>query len=118
MDLQFRAELQLGNAAKIFPQHGRFDLELVLIVGVLIVASATTPEIRTSRNDASRRGSENGLQLGSGKPGLLFAKDCLHAFTGQHEGHKHSFARTMLVGRKPSETFSAVDQLFNVESQA
>ena len=118
MDVQFRVQFQLGNAAQIFFQNGGFDLKLMLVVGVLIVASATALEIRTSRIDASRRGRENFLQLGASEPRLLFAKDCFHAFAGQDEGHKHSFAGAVFVGRKSRQTFSAVDQLFNCESQA
>ena len=118
MDVQFRVQFQLGDAAKIFLQNGSFDLELMFVVGVLIVASATALEVRTSRSDASRRGSENLLQPGASKPRLLFAQDCFHAFAGQHEGHKHSLARAMFVGRKPRQSFAAIDQLFNSESQA
>ena len=44
MDLQFRVQFQLGDAAKIFFQNGGFDLELMFIAGVLIVASAAASE--------------------------------------------------------------------------
>ena len=116
--LQFGVQLQLGDATQIFFQDGRLDLELMLVIGVLIVASATAREVRASRSDASRRGCENSFQPGSSKPRLLFAKDCLHAFARQYEGHKHRFARALFVGRKPRQSFAAIDQLFNIESQA
>ena len=57
-------------------------------------------------------------RLGASEPRLLFAKDCLYAFAGQYEGHKHRFARALFVGRKSRQSFAAVDQLFDVESQA
>ena len=118
MDVQFAIQFQLGNAPKIFFQDGSFDLKLMFVVGVLIVASATALEVRTPRSIASRRGSDNFFQPGPRKPRLLFDADRFHSFAGQHERYKHSFARTMLVGRKSRQTFSAIDQLFNCESQA
>ena len=118
MDVQFRIQFQLGNAAQIFFQNGSFDLKLMFVVGVLIVASATTLKVWASRIDTSRGGGENSIQLGAREPGFLLAKDSFHGFAGQHKRHKHRFARAVFVGRKSGQAFAAVDQLFNVESQA
>jgi hypothetical protein len=54
MHLDFAREFQLGDAAKIFAQDFCFDFELVIVGGVLIMASATAGEVRTWRRDTVR----------------------------------------------------------------
>ena len=118
MDVQFGVQFQLGNAAQIFFQDGSFDLKLMFVVGVLIVASAAALKVRASRIDAPRRSGKNSVQLGAREPGLLFAKSCFHGLAGQDKRHKYRFARTAIVGGKSRQPFSAIDQLFDFESQA
>ena len=115
MDVQFGVQFQLGDAPQIFFQNASFDFELMFVVGVLIVASATVLEVRTLRRDASRGRGENFFQSGASEAGFLFAKYCLHAFAGQYEGHKHRFARALFVGRKTRQAFAAIHQLFDIE---
>src|SRR5581483_3391938 len=52
MTLQFNRKLQLGNAAQRFFQNLRFEMKLVFIADVLIVATATLREIWTWRRVA------------------------------------------------------------------
>ena len=72
MNVELAIQFQLGNSPQVFFQNGSFDPELMFVVGVLIVASATALEVRTPRSIAPRRGSDNFFQTGPRKPRLLF----------------------------------------------
>jgi len=56
MDLNSAWQFEPGDAPQIFEQNLFFDFELVLVAGVLIVASAALGEVRAGRRDAVRRG--------------------------------------------------------------
>ena len=118
MHLQLGIQFQLGNAAQVFFQDGSFDLKLMFVVGVLIVASAAALKVGTSRIDAPGRSGENSVQLSARESGLVFPKSCFHALAGQDKRHKYRFARTAIVGGKARQPVSAINQFLDVESQA
>ena len=118
MHLQLGIQFQPGNAAQVFFQDGSFDLKLMFVVGVLIVASAAALKVGASRIDAPGRGGKNSVQLSARESGLVFAKSCLHSFAGQDKRHKYRFARTAIVGGKPRQPVPAINQFLDVESQA
>ena len=90
----------------------------MFVVGVLIVASAAALKVGASRIDAPGRGGENSVQLSARESGLLFPKSRFHSFAGQDKRHKYRFARTAIVGGKPRQPVSAINQFLDVESQA
>jgi len=100
-------EILTASPRRIDPRCPYF--ELMFIVGVLIVASATALEVGTSRIDTSRGGYENFIQPGASETGFFFAKNRLHAFARQHKRYKDRLAGAVIVGRKPCQTFAAID---------
>ena len=117
MHAQLGIQVQAGNAAQIFFQDGSFDLKLMFVVGVLIVASAAPLKVGASRIDAPGRRGEDSVQLGACESGLLFPKSCLHSFAGQNKRHKYRFAGTSIVGGKPRQPVPAINHLLDIESQ-
>jgi hypothetical protein len=120
------AEMDAGAAryptpdamAQVFFQDGSFDLKLMFVVSVLIVASATALKVGASGIDAPGRGGKNPVQLSAHESGLLFPKSCRHSFAGQDKRDKYGSARTAIVGGKPRQPVPAINQFLDVESQA
>ena len=54
MDLNFALQFELGDAPQIFAQDFFLDFELMLVAGVLIMASAAAAEMWARRLDAVR----------------------------------------------------------------
>ena len=115
-DLGF--QFQLGRAAKSFFQDAGLDLQLMLIADVLIVAAAAASEIRTGRFNPLRGRLQNLLHTSPRKAALLFDNRRFNRFAFQHEGHKHSFAGTVFIGRKPGEAVAAINEFFDGELHA
>jgi len=67
VNYEFRVEFELGNAAQIFLHNRRFDLELLPMAGVLIVAASTPPKIRAVRLKAMGGGFNDPVGLGPGE---------------------------------------------------
>jgi hypothetical protein len=73
--LNFASELEFGDAAQVFAQDFCFDFELVLVGGVLVVASSAAAEVRTRGRDAVRRSLDDCRGVRPGEAGLFFG-DC------------------------------------------
>ena len=71
MQLNFALQFELGDAVQIFAQNLFLDFELMLVGGVLVVASAATGEIGAGRRDAVRRGFDYGVGVGASEAGFL-----------------------------------------------
>ena len=117
MNLQFRVELELGDAAKVFPQNGGFDLELMLIAGVLVVAATAASEVRASRLDALWRRRDNLLSPDTRKARFLFEQDRIDPFAFEDKRHEGSLAATAFVRGQTGQSVAAVNQLLNGEFQ-
>ncbi len=55
MDLNFALQFELGDAPQVLAQDFFLDFELMLVGGVLILASTAAGEVRTWRPHAMRR---------------------------------------------------------------
>ena len=112
--LNFTLQFDLGDAAQVLAQDFFLDLELLLVAGVLVVASAAAAEMWTRRQDAVRRRLYDGSGLRTGEAGL-FLGDCgFDFFSGENKRDEDGFAAAVVIGRKASESVAAIDQLFNV----
>lgn len=114
MDFDFGLKFEFGEAAKVLAQDFFFDLKLMFVSGVLVMASATAGKVRAGRRDAMRRGFNNCRRVGAGEAGLLFGERGFDFLSGENKGNEDGFAATVRVGGKASEAVSAVDELFNV----
>jgi len=117
MDTEFGIEFQLGDAAQIFLENDGFDLELVFVAGVLIVAAAAALKIRASRLDASWRGGENLVSSGTRKARFLFEQDSFEFFTLQDERYEGGLAPALFVRGQAGQTVAAVNEFFNGKLQ-
>lgn len=114
---EFVIEFQLGNAAKVLLKGSCLDLQLMPVVGVLVVATATAAEVRTVGLDAMRRGLENLVRSGAREAGFIFEQGCLDFFALQHKGQKYGFAAAVLIRRQASQAIASINQFFNGELQ-
>jgi hypothetical protein len=55
--------------------------------------------------------------LGAGETGLFFGESGFDFLSGENEGNEDGLAASVRVGRKTSESVTAIDELFNVEEQ-
>ena len=117
MDLQFGVEFQLGDAAQIFLQNSRFDLELMLVAGVLIVAAATALKIRAPRLDPSVAMPQESALPGLAQSQVSVRAGPLRPSRLQDERHEYGFASATFVSRQAGQTVAAIDELFNSEFQ-
>ena len=99
MNLKFRVELQLGEAAEIFPQNRCFDFQLVLIAAVLIMASSASGEVWAMRLNTVRGSLQEFIYTSASESLLLFDKRCFHSLVFEHKGDKNSLAAAMLIRR-------------------
>ena len=114
MHLNCAIEFELGKPPQILAQDLFLDLELMLVAGVLVVASPAAAEVWTGRLCPVRRRLQNCRGVRAGEAGLFFGERGFDLLSGKNKGNKHSLAASALVGRKASEPVAAVDQLFNV----
>jgi hypothetical protein len=131
MDLDFAGKLQLGDAAQIFTQNFFFDLELVIVSRVLVVASAAVGEIRARRSAAVWRWLDDCDGAGAGEAGLFFRDGGFDFLSGKNEGDEDGFAAAVVFftfifificicgrgGGEAGESVAAVDELFDGEEQ-
>ncbi len=122
MNLNLTLQFEPGDAAQIFAQDFFLDLELVIVAGVLVMASAAASEMGTGRLRAVRRRFYDGFDLCAGEAGLFFGEGGCDLLSGKNEGNEDGFAAAGVFvaggsGRKASESVAAVDQLFNVQEQ-
>lgn len=89
----------------------------MLVVGMLIVTSATAREIWADSRDPLRRRCEYSVQMPARKAGLLFDYGGLNPFALQHEGNKEGLAAAVLVSGETRQTISPIHQFFNIEFQ-
>ncbi len=110
-------QLKLGDASKALAQDFFLDLNLMLVAGVLVLASTATFIVGTAGLDAMGRGFEDCLSGGAGEAGLLLGEVRLNFLAIQHERNEYSFAGSAVIGRQAGEAVAAIDQLFNCQEQ-
>ena len=118
MDLQFRVEFQLGDAAKVFLQNGGFDLELMLVAGVLVVAATAASE---SKDIAASMRCGDAARIRSAraraKPGFCSSRTASTFSPSRTNGTKAALPRPRSSAGKRARSVAAVNQLLNGEFQ-
>jgi hypothetical protein len=117
VDYKFCVQVSLGNPAQVFLYDCGFNLKLMVITGVLIMAASTTKEIRTLRVRAMGRWFNHTIGPGPGKALLVFDNGRLDFFALKHEGHERCLGASLLIGREASKAIAAVNQFFDGEKQ-
>src|SRR5258705_1446596 len=88
VDRQLRLQLELRCATQTLARNGRLDGELVLVAGVLVVASATMLKIGTGWLDTLGRWFKDVFQLRAGESGLFFQDRSSNLLAFEHEWDK------------------------------
>lgn len=114
MDFDLRLEFELGDAAQVLSQNFSFDFELMLISGVLVMASAATAEMRAGWGDALRRWLYDRRGMGTSEAGFFLGERGFDLLSGENKGDEYGFAFSAGIGRKAGESVAAIDKLFNV----
>jgi len=117
MDLNIAGQFQLGRALESFAQNIALDRELMLVAGVLVMASATVGEVWTGRLDAMRGTFEDRVGLRADKSRLLLDDRRFDLFPGKYEWNESGFCASACVGGKARKAIAAVNQFFNSEKQ-
>ncbi len=128
MDFDFEWQVELGNTAQVFPQDFFLDFELMLVAGVLVVASAAAGEVRARGRDAVRGSLDYCVYSRAREGGLLLGESGVDFFSCQDEGDEHGLAASAIFidggsggvgsGGETGQAVAAVDQLFDCEEQA
>src|SRR5215470_1804730 len=116
MDLRLGWQLEFGDTSQILVQDFGFDPQLLLIRGVLVVASAATLEVWARRINTQGRGFQDALRLGSRKSRFLFRDGRFNLLASEYEGNKYGFSPAVLVGGETGKTVAAIDQFFDGET--
>lgn len=99
MDKDIAREVDFRRAAQGFAKDVFLDLELVLVAGVLVVASSALAEVRTFGLNAVRGRFEDTVSMGASKAGFLLGDGGFDFFRGKNEGNECCFPGSALVGR-------------------
>jgi hypothetical protein len=117
LNLEIGGEFQLGDASEILFEDFGFELELVIVGGVLVVASAAASEVGAVRVDAIGRWGKECLEFRTGEAGFLFGDGGFDLFGGEDEGDEDGFAASVIVGGEAGQAGASVDEFFYGEGQ-
>jgi hypothetical protein len=116
--LEFSIQFQLGNAAKILFQDGCFDLKLMLIVSVLVLAATAALKIRAPRRDTQWRSFKDVICPAASESRFLLEQRRFDPFSFENKWQENRLAASVLISRQPRQALATVDQFFNCELQA
>jgi len=122
MDLDVERQVNLGQAPQALAQNFFLNLELVIVGGVLIMASAASGKVWARGRDAMRRRLKDRVGLGSREAGLLLDEGGFDFFSGKDKGDEHGLAAStgfigVRISGQAGKAVAAVDQLFDCEEQ-
>src|SRR5581483_1989151 len=117
MNLQFNCQIEFCNPKQILFENGGFDCELMLIAGMLIMASAATLEIWAHGLNPMRRSLQNLIGAPPRKATLLLVKCRINFFAFKNEWQKYCLAASLLVGRQTRQSVATINEFFDYEVQ-
>lgn len=117
MDLDVERQIELGRAPQALAQNILLDLELVVVAGVLVVATATATKVWAGRLDAMGRWLDDSFHRRSRESRLLLGQGGIDFFSRQNKWDEDGLAASTVVGRQAAEAITAIDQLFDCEEQ-
>jgi hypothetical protein len=79
------------------------------------MASATALEVWTGRFPAGWRGCKQCLEAAASEAGLLLGESDLGLFALKHKRDENTLAPSPFIRRKATQTFAAVNQLFDCD---
>jgi len=115
VDQELALEIELGRPPESFTQNGGFNLQLMSIVRMLVVASSTALKMRTRWLNAVSRRLKHLLNPASRESGLLLGQGDFSLLTLEHKRHKNTLARTAFIGWEAGEAVSTVNEFFELE---
>ena len=89
----------------------------MLVIRVLIVASATALKVRAPRLDAPGRRFNDLVDPGTRKTRLLFDQGRFDLLAFEDERHEDSFAPATLIRRQARQTVATVHKFFDFKFQ-
>ena len=109
VDQELALEIELGRPPESFTQNSGFNLQLMSIVRVLVVASSAALKIRARWLNAVSRRLKHLLNPASRESGLLLGQGDLGLLAIEYKRNENTLARATIVGWEAGETISAVD---------
>lgn len=117
MDHQVAWQLQLGNSPQVLFQNRGFDLQLVFVGGVLVMASAAGRKVGATGLDPTWRAFEDLVDAGTGEASLLFGQDSFYPLIFQDEWDENCLAASVFIGRQTGQTIATVNQFLDLQFQ-
>jgi hypothetical protein len=117
MQMKLGLELDFGDPLQRFAQDFSFELQLMLVWNVLIVASAALLEVWTARFDAIGRGFDQLRHRSAREPRLLLPDLDVNPLPRQHKRHEHRHVAAIRAWRRASQAVTAINQFFDGENQ-
>jgi len=109
VDQELALEIELGRPPESFTQNSGFNLQLMSIVRVLVVASSAALKIRARWLNAVSRRLKHLLNPASRESGLLLGQGDLGLLAIEYKRNENTLARATIVGWEAGETIAAVD---------
>jgi hypothetical protein len=98
MNGDFGLKVNFCDPTEIFTENFLLDFELMLVVGVLVMAPAAEREVGAGWWNAARGGLEDFYGVSAGETGFVFGDCGFDFFSGQNEGGEDGFAAALRVG--------------------
>ena len=117
MHFNVARKIELGASPQSLAKDLLLDFQLMIVICVLVVATAARSEMRAGRRNAMRRCFDHRIGPGAREAGLFFRDGRLDFFSVENEGKECSFAGTAGICRKAGEAVSAIDELFDFKEQ-
>ena len=115
MHQELAIEIELGRPPESFTQNSGFNLQLMSIVRVLVVASSAALKVRARWLNAVSRRLKQLFNPASRESGLLLGQGDLGLFAIEYKRNENTLARTAFVGRKPRKPVAAINEFFELE---
>ena len=115
MHLQISHQLELGDPTEALFENRSFDLKLVIVGGVLVLASAATLEVRAFWLNAMWRRTQNLMNARPSEFCLVLVKTGFDLLSFENEGGKYGLSASVVVRWKARQTIAPVDEFLDFQ---
>ncbi len=110
-------QFELRDATEVLLQDGGFNLELMRVASVLVMAASAFTEVRAFRRDAQGRSLQDVIDASTGEATFLFEQRSFDGLAFENEGQEDGFATAVFIGGQTRQPISAIHEFFDGELQ-
>jgi len=101
VNLKFARQFNLRRPPQCLAQNLSFDLELMFVACVLVVAPAAALKLLAARFHSIRRRRRHPVERRARESRLLLGQHRVNFFAFKHKWHKNGFAGATIIGWQP-----------------